>query len=99
MMRRRLQACLPAVAFAALAWVMVGAGGVPSIESLLAALSVGLAIVPSGWLAPVGWRRHAAEGMTLLPALALVLLADPTLRRMERTLVYRYQDTVPESRA
>ncbi len=81
-MRRRLQACLPAVAFAALAWVMVGAGGVPSIESLLAALSVGLAIVPSGWLAPVGWRRHAAEGMTLLPALALVLLADPTLRRM-----------------
>ena len=45
MMRGRLQACLPAVAFAALAAVMTAAGGVPSVESALAALSVGLGII------------------------------------------------------
>lgn len=81
-MRGRLQACLPAVAFAALAAVMTAAGGVPSVESALAALSVGLATVPSGWLAPSGWRRRASEGLLIPPALALVLMADPTLRRI-----------------
>ncbi|MBZ5587505.1 MAG: hypothetical protein LAO05_03005 [Acidobacteriia bacterium] len=82
MMRLRVQACLPATAFAALAWVITGTAGIPPIESLLAALSVALATVPSGWLAPKGWTRRAAEGMILLPALALVLVADPTLRRV-----------------
>jgi len=82
MMPRRLQACLPAAAFAALAAVMAASGGVPPVEAALAALAAALALVPSGWLAPAGWRRRAAEVAFLAPALALVLVADPTLRRM-----------------
>ena len=82
MMPLRLQALAPAAAFAALAWVVAGTGRVPPIESLLAATSVALALIPSGWLAPGGWRRRAAEGTILPAALALVLVADPTLRQM-----------------
>jgi len=78
----RLQACLPAAAFAALAWVMAGTGRVPGVESLVAAVSVALALVPSGWLAPLGWRRRAAEASLVPAALALVFLGDQTLRAM-----------------
>ncbi|HVN75816.1 MAG TPA: hypothetical protein VMT19_05820 [Thermoanaerobaculaceae bacterium] len=82
MIRRRLQATLPAAAFAALAAVMAGAGGVPPLESFLSALSVALAFVPSGWHAPGGWWRRVAEATVVPTALALVFVADPTLRRM-----------------
>lgn len=78
----RLQACAPAAAFAALAWVVAGTGRVPTAEALLAAVSIALAIVPSGCLAPGGWRRRAAEALVVPPALALVFVADPTLREM-----------------
>jgi hypothetical protein len=78
----RLQALGPAAAFAALAWVTAGTGRVPAIESVVAALSLALALVPSGWLAPAGWRRRAAEATVLPVGFALVLMGEPTLRQM-----------------
>ncbi len=82
MVPRRFLACLPAVSFAALAAVMACVGAVPAVESALAALAAAAALLPSGWLAPGGWRRRAAEAAVLPAAFALVMVADPTLRRM-----------------
>jgi hypothetical protein len=82
MVTPRIQAALPALAFALLAAVLATSGAVPWGEAAWAALAVTLALLPSGWLAPAGWRRRAAEAVVLLPAFALVLVADPTMRRM-----------------
>ena len=78
----RFLACLPAASFAALAAVMACVGALPPGEAGLAALAAAAALLPSGWLAPGGWRRRAAEAMILPAAFALVMAADPTLRRM-----------------
>ena len=78
----RFLACLPAASFAALAAVMAGVGALPPGEAALAALAAAAALVPSGWFAPGGWRRRAAEAAILPAAFALVMAADPTLRRM-----------------
>jgi hypothetical protein len=69
-------------AFAALALSLGIAGAVPAAELLWAAASVAAAFLPTAWIAPGGWRRRAAELALLLPALALALVADPTMRRM-----------------
>lgn len=78
----RFLACLPAASFAALVAVMAYVGALPPGEAALAALAAAAALLPSGWLAPGGWRRRAAEAAVLPAAFALVMAADPTLRRM-----------------
>jgi hypothetical protein len=78
----RLYAALPAVAFAVLAACMTAVGGVPVPEAAWAAASVAVALLPSGWVAPAGWRRRGVEALILPAAFALVMLGDPTLRRM-----------------
>ncbi len=78
----RWHASLPVMAYALLAAVLAAVGAWAWDEAVAAALAVALAFLPSGWWAPTGARRRAAEAVVLLPALAMVLLADPTLRRM-----------------
>ncbi len=78
----RVQALLPGVAFAALGAVLAGIGAVPIPDVAWAAASVALAFLPSGWLVPSGWRRRAAETLLLPAAYALVMMEDPTMRRM-----------------
>jgi hypothetical protein len=80
--RARLQALSAPAAFAALAAVLAAVAAVPRSEAAWAAASVLLAFVPSGWLAPGGWRRRGAEALLLVAACALALLPDPTMRRM-----------------
>jgi hypothetical protein len=78
----RVSAGLAPAAFALLAAVLAALGAVPTVEAGWAAVAVALGFVPTGWLAPAGWRRRAAELSLLAPALALTLIADPTMRRM-----------------
>ncbi len=78
----RVQAALPWAGFALLGVCMAAVGGVPRLEVAWAAASVAAALLPSAWVAPSGWRRRGAEALLLVPALALVLVADPTMRRM-----------------
>jgi hypothetical protein len=78
----RVQALLPLVAFAALAAVLAGIGAVPLPEVAWAAASVALGFLPSGWVAPSGWRRRGAEALLLPAAYALAMVDDPIMRRM-----------------
>ena len=78
----RVSACAAPAAFALLAAVLATIGALPAVEAGWAAVVVALGFVPTGWLAPAGWRRRVAELSLLAPALALVLIADPTMRRM-----------------
>jgi hypothetical protein len=78
----RVQALLPGVAFAVLGAVVAGIGAVPIREVVWAVASVALAFLPGAWVAPSGWRRRAAEALLLPAACALVMIDDPTMRRM-----------------
>ncbi len=78
----RLQAVLPSAAFAVLAAALSVIGAVPAIEAWWASATVLVAFVPSGLLAPGGWRRRGAEALLIPVALAMTMLADPTMRRM-----------------
>ncbi|HUK13992.1 MAG TPA: hypothetical protein VLW17_11885 [Thermoanaerobaculaceae bacterium] len=78
----RCQASLPVVAFALLCATLAAVGALPARDATAAALAVALAYLPSGWVAPAGWRRRAAEAAMLPAAMALVLVGDPTLQRM-----------------
>jgi hypothetical protein len=78
----RASASAAPVAFALLAAVVAAFGAVPTVEAGWAVAAVALGFLPTGWLAPAGWRRRAAELSLLAPALALTLVADPTMRRM-----------------
>jgi hypothetical protein len=78
----RLQASLPWLGFALLGTCTALVGGVPAAEVAWAVVSVGAALLPSGWVSPSGWRRRAAEALILPAAFALVMVGDPTLRRM-----------------
>ena len=51
-------------AFAALAGVLVAVRALPGPDALWAAASVSLAFVPSGLLAPGGWRRSSESRST-----------------------------------
>ncbi|HLE61188.1 MAG TPA: hypothetical protein VI700_06600, partial [Thermoanaerobaculaceae bacterium] len=82
MIRARVLAALPWAAFALLGACMAWIGGVPGLEVAWATASVGAALLPSGFLAPSGWRRRAAEALLLPAAFALVMVPDPTMRRM-----------------
>ncbi len=78
----RVQAALPWAAFTLLGACMAWVGGVPPVEAFWAAASVAMALLPSGLLAPSGWRRRAAESLLLPAAFVLVMVGDPTMRRM-----------------
>ncbi|MFH1177780.1 MAG: hypothetical protein V1750_10270, partial [Acidobacteriota bacterium] len=78
----RILAALPALAYAVLGATVAALGALPPKEVVLAALCVALAFIPSGWLAPGGWKRRAAELALLPAAYVLVLTGDPTMRRM-----------------
>ncbi len=67
-------------AFAVLAATLAGVGRISWVEAAWAAAWVALAFVPTGWWAPVGWRRRCAEAVLVLPAWALVMLAAPVQR-------------------
>jgi hypothetical protein len=82
MIRARVLAALPWAAFVLLGVCMAWIGGVPVFEVAWAIASVGAALLPSGFLAPSGWRRRAAEALLLPVAFALVMVGDPTMRRM-----------------
>ncbi len=77
-----LTACLAPGAFAALAGVLGWCGAVPMPEVTWAALAAAAGFVPSGLVAPSGWRRRTAEAVLLPAAMALALIADPVARRM-----------------
>jgi hypothetical protein len=78
----RLVAAGSSLAFAVLAGTLAGLGRVPWAEAVWAAVALVLAFVPTGWWAPAGWRRRAAEAALALPAWALVMLAGDVQRRM-----------------
>ncbi len=84
--RSRLAACLPswlsAVVLVALLAVLAATGRLSSSDAACAAASVLAAFLPTGWHAPVGWKRRAAEATLLPVAAALLLVPDLTIRRM-----------------
>ncbi len=85
-LRRRLWLRLPAwasaAAFVALALVLAGIDAIPMNDAAWMSASALLGLVPSGWVAPVGWRRRAAEACLIPAAAALMLVGDLALRRM-----------------
>jgi hypothetical protein len=78
----RVQAALPWAAFALLGACMVWAGRIPLSEVVWATAGAAMALLPSGFLAPSGWHRRAAEALLLPAAFVLVMVDDPTMRRM-----------------
>ncbi len=70
------------VAFAVLCLTLVWVGRIGGQEALWATASVALVFGSTGWWSPVGWRRRAAEATIVLPAWALVMLANPIQRVM-----------------
>jgi len=80
--RTRLPSWMSAIVLSVLAWILAASGRVSEVDAAWTTISVCVAFGPSGWYAPIGWRRRLAE-MSLIPvAAALLLVADPTLRRM-----------------
>jgi len=69
-------------AFAILAVTLAAVGRIDPVEAAWAAVSVAVIFVPTGWWAPVGWRRRGAEAVLVLPAWALVMIAGPMQRLM-----------------
>lgn len=78
----RLAAWSSPMAFAVLCATLGSVGRISVIEAIWAAAAVVLAFAPTGWWAPAGWRRRAAEATLALPAWALVMVADPVQRRV-----------------
>jgi len=73
---------MSAIAVSVLASVLAAAGRLAAIDAVWISVSVLLAFGPSGWQAPLGWRRRLAEASLIPIAAALLLVADPTVRRM-----------------
>lgn len=82
MISARAHALLPIAAFIVLAVVLAALGEMPATWTSLVCLAVAAGFGPSGWLAPGGWRRRAAESSLLAVGLAFTLVADLTLRQM-----------------
>lgn len=85
-LRRRLWLCLPAWAsasgFVTLAGVLAAIGALPMVDAAWMSASALLALVPTGWFAPVGWRRRLAEACLIPAAGLLMLVGDLSIRRM-----------------
>lgn len=73
-------ALMTPVGFATLALVLAATRMVTPTEALRTALAVAIAFGSSGWIAPSGWRRRAAETTLVAVAFALTLVADPAIR-------------------
>ncbi len=73
---------MSAIALSVLAWVLAVSGRLQAVDAVWITVSVLLAFGPSGWQAPLGWRRRLAETSLIPVAAALLLVADPTVRRM-----------------
>lgn len=78
----RLVAAASSVGFATLCATLAQVDRIPRFEAAWAAAAVALALLPTGWWAPAGWRRRAAEAVLVLPAWALLMVGDPVQRRM-----------------
>ncbi|HUK13991.1 MAG TPA: hypothetical protein VLW17_11880, partial [Thermoanaerobaculaceae bacterium] len=78
----RIGALAPPLLFAALAGVLAAVGAIAPAEALGASASVAAGFLASGWVAPAGWRRRAAETALLPVAWALTMLDDPSMRQM-----------------
>ncbi len=78
----RLPSLLSAAVLSVLAAVLAVGGRLAVVDAVWISGSVLLGFGPSGWQAPVGWRRRLAEGALVPVAAALMLVADPTVRRM-----------------
>jgi hypothetical protein len=78
----RAVALSSSLAFAILGGTLASVGRVSLFEVVWATISVALIFVPTGWWAPVGWRRRATEAVLVFPAWALVMLAGPVQRMM-----------------
>ncbi len=78
----RVPALASTAGFAALTVVLAATGALAAADAAVAAASVALGFAPSGWLAPIGWRRRAAEATLVPAACALMLLPDLAIRRM-----------------
>jgi len=75
-------AFLAPLAFALLVLALALLDAIESGEALAAALAVGFAYLPSGLVAPGGWRRQAAEAALLPLAMVLVLIPGADERRI-----------------
>ncbi len=73
---------MSAVALVVLAATLAALETLPVEDAAWISVSVLAAFLATGWVAPVGWKRRAAE-MSLIPvATTLLLVADLTLSRM-----------------
>ena len=73
---------MSAVALAVLAVALAVLDALPVADAAWISVSVLAAFLPTGWAAPVGWKRRAAEASLIPVAAALLLVADLTVRRM-----------------
>ncbi|MEN8163996.1 MAG: hypothetical protein ABFS37_07700, partial [Acidobacteriota bacterium] len=78
----RLAALATPGAFVFLVGAMAAVGLIGSTEGLWIALAVVTAFGPSGWLAPGGWRRRAAEALLLPAAVVVTVVPSPVMRQM-----------------
>ncbi|MEJ2581919.1 MAG: hypothetical protein P8127_09870, partial [Acidobacteriota bacterium] len=78
----RVTAWATPVAFAALAAVLGTLDAVPWPEAVLAAISVALAFVPSGWWASGSTRRRVADAWLVPVAFAMTMVGGGIMRRM-----------------
>lgn len=62
--------------------ILAALGALPAVDAAWISVSVLAAFLPTGWAAPVGWKRRAVEGSLVPVAACLLLVADLTLRRM-----------------
>ncbi len=69
-------------AYTLLVGAMTVLGLIGSTEGLWIALAVLAAFVPSGWLAPGGWQRRAAEALLLPAAVAITMVPSAVMRQM-----------------
>ncbi len=82
----RLRRALPAFAstggFAVLAAALAVTGELPVGDAAAAVLAVVAGFGATGWYAPVGWRRRAAEAALVPAAAVLMLVGDLAMARM-----------------
>ncbi len=78
----RLAAWATPGAYTLLVGVMTALGLIGSTEGLWIVLAVLAAFVPSGWMAPGGWRRRAAEALLLPAAVVVTMVPSAVMRQM-----------------
>jgi len=82
MMASRLAALATPGAFVFLVGAMAVLGRLGTAEAWSIVLTVLAAFGPSGWLAPGGWRRRAAEALLLPAAVVVTMVPSAVMRQM-----------------